>query len=259
MVSPGMTVTDSTICAAIQSEINNDDLAPTDANRLDALEPDVEVINDHYFDKDKGRYENSVQDFAGYHQGFTRHLLQQTLLQLQEDELKRPQNVLLSRRSRSRRSNASSIVGIWPAGTHHKTRWAVASRSNHSRRRRRTSTCAVVYVNARSASIEDHTLMLMRKRSSSVGRIAVASPASVCSRQTKPGLSSARRLIGSSSATNPAISGGFHRRQHPADVQLGEFEPFHTRTIAPGSARGQLDGDALAGRQTRCPDPAVDR
>ena len=96
---------------------------------------------------------------------------------------------------------------VCPAGTHQSTRWAVASRSNHSRRCRRTSTCAVLYVNARRASIEDHTLMLIRKRSSSVGRMSVALPESVCNRQMKPGLASARRLIGSSCATNPAISG----------------------------------------------------
>jgi hypothetical protein len=38
-------------------------------------------------------------------------------------------------------------------------------------------------------------------------RIAVASPASVCSRQTKPGASSAIRLTGSSASTNPASCG----------------------------------------------------
>ena len=83
---------------------------------------------------------------------------------------------------------ASSIDGRCPAGTHHSTRWAVASRSNHARRRRRTSTCTVPYVKMRSASIEVQTLMLMRNRSSSVGRMSVAFPASVASRQTKPGL-----------------------------------------------------------------------
>jgi hypothetical protein len=44
-------------------------------------------------------------------------------------------------------------------------------------------------------------------RSSSKGRMEVASPSSVWSRHTNPGLWSARALIGSSAATNPASSG----------------------------------------------------
>src|SRR4029453_16671924 len=44
-------------------------------------------------------------------------------------------------------------------------------------------------------------------RSSSKGRMAVASPSSVWSRHTNPGLASARALTGSSSATKPASSG----------------------------------------------------
>src|SRR5262245_35218468 len=44
-------------------------------------------------------------------------------------------------------------------------------------------------------------------RSSSYGRRYVASPASVCSRHTNPGLRSARALISSSRATKPAMTG----------------------------------------------------
>ena len=44
-------------------------------------------------------------------------------------------------------------------------------------------------------------------RSSPKGRMAVASPSSVWSRQTNPGWPSARALMGSSWATKPASSG----------------------------------------------------
>jgi hypothetical protein len=46
--------------------------------------------------------------------------------------------------------------------------------------------------------------MLIIRLSSSNGLIAVASPPSSCSRQTKPGAASAIALIGSSAARKPA-------------------------------------------------------
>src|SRR3954452_10095647 len=49
--------------------------------------------------------------------------------------------------------------------------------------------------------------MLTRIRSSAKGRIDVASPSSVCSRQTNPGARSAIALTGSSSATKSARAG----------------------------------------------------
>src|SRR4029079_577218 len=49
--------------------------------------------------------------------------------------------------------------------------------------------------------------MLTISRSSSKGRIAVASPSSVCSRHTNPGAASARAVTGSHASTNPASSG----------------------------------------------------
>src|SRR5881628_666224 len=49
--------------------------------------------------------------------------------------------------------------------------------------------------------------MLTMMRSSSYGRIAVASPSSVFNRQTKPGDDSARAFTSSSRATNSAMTG----------------------------------------------------
>src|SRR5215208_3831310 len=62
-------------------------------------------------------------------------------------------------------------------------------------------------MNARSASSEDQTDRLTITRSSSKGRMAVASPSSVWRRQTNPGCWSAKALMGPSWATNPASSG----------------------------------------------------
>jgi hypothetical protein len=61
--------------------------------------------------------------------------------------------------------------------------------------------------NARNDSIESQTVRLTMIMSSSKARMAVASPSGVVSRQMKPGLLSPSRLIGSSRATNSAISG----------------------------------------------------
>src|SRR5262245_58696854 len=49
--------------------------------------------------------------------------------------------------------------------------------------------------------------MLMRIRASWYGRIAVASPSSVCSRQTNPGVRSASALISGRAAAKSAITG----------------------------------------------------
>lgn len=59
---------------------------------------------------------------------------------------------------------------------------------------------------AKSAGVsgEVHTVMVTMMRPSPKARIALASPSSVCSRQTNPGAESARALISSSVATNPA-------------------------------------------------------
>src|SRR6266542_627527 len=106
----------------------------------------------------------------------------------------------------ARRSLASSMVGSVPAGSHHRVRYASARRWNHSRRRRMTSRWRLEYTKSRSASSDSQTERLTISRSSSKGRICVAFPLSVCSRQTKPGLWSASRLIGSSSAMKSASS-----------------------------------------------------
>jgi hypothetical protein len=70
--------------------------------------------------------------------------------------------------------------------------------------------------------MDDHTLRLIRNMSSSVGRIEVASPASVCSRQTNPGVPSASALIGRELGDEPRERLGFERRQQAADVELGQ-------------------------------------
>src|SRR5215211_1825705 len=57
-------------------------------------------------------------------------------------------------------------------------------------------------MNARSASSEDQTDRLTITRSSSKGRMAVASPSSVWRRQTNPGCWSAKALMGPSWATS---------------------------------------------------------
>ncbi len=57
------------------------------------------------------------------------------------------------------------------------------------------------------ASRSVHTDRLIRMLSSSKTRTAVASPSSVWRRQTKPGLASARALIGSRAAMNSATCG----------------------------------------------------
>src|SRR5262245_14083808 len=79
--------------------------------------------------------------------------------------------------------------------------------SVHSRRRRNTSLWRERYTNASRSSNDSHTDMFTRIRSSSNAWIEVALPFSVCRRQTKPGLSSAIALIGSSISTKPAIIG----------------------------------------------------
>ena len=94
------------------------------------------------------------------------------------------------------------------AATHHRTRWAVASCSNHAPSAAGPATWAVVVgERPQGLEIDDHTLMLMRNRSSSVGRIELASPASVWSRQTNPGSASASALIGASCARKPSMAG----------------------------------------------------
>ena len=59
-------------------------------------------------------------------------------------------------------------------------------RSNHSPRLCMISVCEERETNCRSDSMSRHTDRLIAMFSFSNGRIAVASPASVCSRHTKP-------------------------------------------------------------------------
>jgi hypothetical protein len=74
MTDPGSSITDSDIRAGLQAAITNPNpLSHPDANRFYVvyIGPNIKVTNDHFYDPDKGRYDNSVQDFAGYHQAFT--------------------------------------------------------------------------------------------------------------------------------------------------------------------------------------------
>ena len=84
----------------------------------------------------------------------------------------------------------------------------VASRSNHSARRRRNGVWALRYTKSRSVSTEVQTLRLTITWSSGKTRSAVASPSSVWSRQTKPGLASARAFTGPARPRSRRCPGG---------------------------------------------------
>src|SRR3954447_10868443 len=81
------------------------------------------------------------------------------------------------------------------------------SRTVHSRRRRMTSRCGLVYTYSASASTDAHTDMFTSIKSSSKAWIEVALPSSVWSRHTNPGVASATALIGSSAAMKSASTG----------------------------------------------------
>jgi hypothetical protein len=63
------TINDSTIRGMLNSEIASGQLTTPDANSLYVVyvAPNVAVINDSSIDTLKGRYDNSAQDFVGYH------------------------------------------------------------------------------------------------------------------------------------------------------------------------------------------------
>lgn len=109
------------------------------------------------------------------------------------------------RRNDCRRSSASWMVGMCPAGTHHSTVIASSSFTNHLRRCRMISTCAVLKTKSASCSRDSQTDMLTKMESSPKARNDVASPASSWRRHTKPGAASATALIGSSASRNPVI------------------------------------------------------
>jgi hypothetical protein len=69
----GNIVLDSEIRGYLQNSITAGTLDGPDANRLYVLyiEPNVEVVNDSYYDSTNQRNDNSVLDFAGYHDSFT--------------------------------------------------------------------------------------------------------------------------------------------------------------------------------------------
>src|SRR5688572_7993598 len=74
--------------------------------------------------------------------------------------------------------------------------------------------------------------MLTSVFSFSNGRMPVASPSSVCSRQTKPGAASATALIRSRFAAKSAITGESIGALDDADVQLGKLEGGHENLLA---------------------------
>ncbi len=63
---------DSTIRSTLQSCINAGAVQQPDSNRLYVVyvEDNVAVQNNNYWDSKVGRYDNSIQDFLGYHQAF---------------------------------------------------------------------------------------------------------------------------------------------------------------------------------------------
>src|SRR5581483_2463086 len=90
-------------------------------------------------------------------------------------------------RKKFRRSCTSVRSGICPAGTHHRAIYGLLSCTNHSRRRRITCACALLYTNALSASSEAQTDIVANRRSS-MGKLGtVEEMSSDRNRQMKPG------------------------------------------------------------------------
>src|SRR5262245_49665501 len=79
--------------------------------------------------------------------------------------------------------------------------------------------------------------MLKRMRSSSKARIAVASPSSVCSLHTKPGLRSARALIAASCETNPSIRGSSRGARMRATLACARWNPSEPMKPPPPPTR----------------------
>src|SRR6185369_9391431 len=110
-------------------------------------------------------------------------------------------------RNWSSRADASSMVGMCPAGTHHSTEYGWSATWNHSRRRRNGSTCPVLKTNSRNVSTDSHTVRFTMT-SGPNGRRAVASaPSESTRRHTKPGAASAIALTLGSAATKSASRG----------------------------------------------------